>query len=61
MLLTARRQGKAELARRFVEDTLDQGKTIIIAKPGNWTKRRRIKRNGRTFDVIETLKEKKHE
>jgi hypothetical protein len=52
----ARQVGKSERARQAKEEALQRGQTVVECKPGSITKWRRVRRKGRSFDVVEDLK-----
>lgn len=56
----ARGSGKEYLARLLAEKMLDDGETVVFARPSGWTKVRRYRRNGRTMDSVTPIPEPKH-
>ena len=54
--IKARQEGKSLIVEKAKEQALNEGKTVIVCRPNGASKYRRIRRKGRSLDVIESLK-----
>lgn len=53
--MQAQRASKTALVHLLKEEALERGETVIVYSPKGGAKYRRVKRNGRAFDLIENL------
>lgn len=53
--LRARRGGKSEVSRLALECALEQGRTVIVAKPEGWTKWKRVRFGAFKMDLVEPM------